>query len=183
MNSSHFQIFFSQFEDFWKTETAKKKKAIFFCIRAAESAQINFSIHSPSESGCDDRWGNAGATALSLSLSFAADYLRLQLCFVSCEHRGATPTLLLWLGVKICTWRFSKTLSFNQSCALLTRDFHCRGGHCDLRGSFCVEENQLWFQPSQQSFKKDGVQHRGTSVGDTMGGGAVYIICQMYGRD
>lgn len=168
MNSSHFQIFFSQFEDFWKTETAKKR-GIFFLHQSSRVSTnqlfYSFTIWVWMWWQMGERWSDCSLSLSHLqriisdcnsALSLASIEGRLQLFFCDSEWRSAPDaSLKRWVLIKA---------------ALFSRGTVTVGGRCDLRGSFCVEENQLWFQPSQQSLKEDGVQHRGTSVIDTMGG-------------
>lgn len=108
-------FFQSLFEDRDCNKTEKKKKNTGILSAAVSTNQLLL-IHSPSESGCDDRWGDAGATARSLALSLS-DYnsalsiqgrLRLSLGEAAKLH----PRLLSTRG-------FSQLLRFDQSWALI----------------------------------------------------------------
>lgn len=153
---SHFHFFFSNFKDFWKTETAKKRGI----LSASEQQSQRKSTFINSFTIWVGMWwqmGERGSNcALSLSLCLVVWRITSNYNFaLSLASFQGRLQLFLRLGVKICTWRFSEMLSFNQSCALLTRDFHC----CDLRGKSTVIPTI-----STELEGRGGVQHRGTGA-------------------
>lgn len=93
MNSCDFQMFILVTSKTLGKGKLPKKIGLFYQHQSSRiSTNQLLLIHSPSESGHDDRWGKAGATALSLSL-FISDY-RFALSLASIEGEDLHPMLL-----------------------------------------------------------------------------------------